>query len=171
MNAFLLSAGAALALVSTAAFSHGKPGELAHADAPKSSSSRQPHSDDAGTPFGRPGNPKAVSRTVTIRMSDAMRFTPSSVNVKRGETIRFLVRNEGKLLHEMVLGHDEQIREHAALMRKFPEMEHDEPYMVHVAPGKTGEMIWTFDKPGQIVFACLIPGHYEAGMTGKVIAK
>ena len=104
MNAFLSSACTALALVSTAAFSHGTPGDLAHGDAPTSSSSRQAQSDgDLSTPFGRPGNPKAVSRTVTIRMSDAMRFSPASVNVKRGETIRFLVRNEGKLLHEMGL--------------------------------------------------------------------
>ena len=104
-------------------------------------------------------------------MSDTMRFTPDSVTVKRGETIRFLVKNEGKILHEMVLGNDEGLKEHAALMRKFPEMEHDEPYMVHVSPGKTGQMIWTFDKPGEVVFACLIPGHYEAGMTGKVTTK
>jgi uncharacterized cupredoxin-like copper-binding protein len=127
--------------------------------------------EELSTPFGRPGDPKSVSRTVTVRMSDTMRFSPDSLSVKRGETIRFIVKNDGKLLHEMVLGSDESLREHAALMRKFPEMEHDEPYMVHVEPGKTGEMVWTFDKSGDIGFACLIPGHYEAGMTGKVTAE
>jgi uncharacterized cupredoxin-like copper-binding protein len=104
-------------------------------------------------------------------MSDTMHFSPDSLRVKRGETIRFVVKNDGKLLHEMMLGSERSLEEHAALMRKFPEMEHDEPYMVHVEPGKTGEMVWTFDKTGQIGFACLIPGHFEAGMTGKVIAK
>ena len=128
-------------------------------------------SEELSTPFGRPGDAKSVNRTVTVRMSDTMRFSPDSLNVKRGETIRFVVKNEGKLLHEMVLGSEKSLEEHAALMRKFPEMEHDEPYMVHVEPGKTGEMVWTFDKSGEIGFACLIPGHFEAGMTGKVIAQ
>jgi uncharacterized cupredoxin-like copper-binding protein len=164
MNPLVLSAFAALVLASPGAHAHGDSAEGQRASA-------STHDGDFGTPFGRPGNPKAVGRTVTIRMSDAMRFTPDSVTVRRGETIRFVVRNEGKILHEMVLGNEEGLKAHAALMRRFPEMEHDEPYMVHVQPGKTGQMIWTFDKPGQIGFACLIPGHYEAGMTGKVTAK
>ena len=167
MKPLVFSAFAALVL--------GSAGVNAHSDSgrkqPAPASGASADAGNASTPFGRPGNPRAVGRTVTIRMSDAMRFTPDSVTVKRGETIRFVVRNEGKVLHEMVLGDDEGLKAHAALMRKFPEMEHDEPYMVHVSPGKTGEMIWTFDKPGQIGFACLIPGHYEAGMTGKVITK
>lgn len=127
--------------------------------------------EEASTPFGRPGDPRGASRTVTIRMSDSMRFSPDRVTVKRGETVRFVVRNDGKLLHEMVLGTARGLEEHAALMRKFPEMEHDEPYMVHVEPGKRGEIVWTFDKSGEIGFACLIPGHFEAGMTGKVTAR
>jgi len=164
MKPFVLSAFAALVLASPGAHAHSGTDEKARASA-------STKTEDVSTPFGRPGDPKAVGRTITIRMSDAMRFTPDSVTVKRGETIRFVVRNEGKILHEMVLGNDEGLKEHAALMRRFPEMEHDEPYMVHVSPGKTGEMIWTFDNPGQVGFACLIPGHYEAGMTGKVTAK
>ena len=147
-------------------------GAMAHGPTKHGSPSTASKGDeDVSTPFGRPGNPKSVSRTVNIRMSDTMRFSPESLSVKRGETIRFVVKNEGRLLHEMVLGSQESLEEHAALMRKFPEMEHDEPYMVHVEPGKTGEIVWTFDKPGEIGFACLIPGHFEAGMTGKVIAK
>ena len=164
MKAFVVPVFAALALLSSGAHAHGGADEKARASA-------STKTEDVSTPFGRPGNLKAVGRTVTIRMSDTMRFTPDSVTVKRGETIRFVVKNDGKILHEMILGNDEGLKEHAALMRKFPEMEHDEPYMVHVSPGKTGEMIWTFDKPGEVVFACLIPGHYEAGMTGKVTAK
>jgi uncharacterized cupredoxin-like copper-binding protein len=164
VKAFVVPVVAALSLLSSGAHAHGSAEEKARAPA-------STKTEDASTPFGRPGDPEKVSRTVTIRMNDTMRFTPDSVTVKRGETIRFVVKNEGKILHEMVLGHDEGLKEHAALMRKFPEMEHDEPYMVHVSPGKTGEMIWTFDKPDQVMFACLVPGHYEAGMTGKVTMK
>jgi uncharacterized cupredoxin-like copper-binding protein len=164
MKTSFITVFAALALLSSGAHAHEGADEKARAPA-------STKTEDVSTPFGRPGDPKQVSRTVTIRMSDTMRFTPDSVTVKRGETIRFSVKNEGKILHEMVLGHDEGIKEHAALMRKFPEMEHDEPYMVHVSPGKTGQLIWTFDTSGEVVFACLIPGHYEAGMTGKVTTK
>lgn len=164
MNAFIVLAFAAVALASPGVHAHG--GSTAQTPSPALEDG-----DDLSTPFGRPGDPKAANRTVTIRMSDTMRFTPDSLNVKRGETIRFVVRNDGKLLHEMVLGSEESLKEHAALMRKFPEMEHDEPHMVHVASAKTGELVWTFDKPGPVGFACLIPGHFEAGMKGKVIAK
>jgi uncharacterized cupredoxin-like copper-binding protein len=164
MKLLAVTAFIGASIFSQGAVAHG-PGK------PGGPSAISTDSEESSTPFGRPGDPKSVSRTVTIRMSDAMRFSPDSLSVKRGETIRFIVKNDGKLLHEMVLGSDASLREHAALMRKFPEMEHDEPYMVHVEPGRTGEMIWTFDKSGEIGFACLIPGHFEAGMTGKVIAR
>jgi uncharacterized cupredoxin-like copper-binding protein len=72
------------------------------------------------------------------------------------------------VIHEFVLGTREELDAHAALMKRFPTMEHDEPYMVHVAPGKTGEIIWTFNRAGEFDFACLIPGHYDLGMVGKV---
>ncbi len=123
------------------------------------------------TAFGRAGDPKNVTRTVSIGMDDRMRFYPAAVTVKRGETIRFVVSNRGKLLHEMVLGTDEELRKHAELMRKFPGMEHDEAYMVHVKPGAKGNVVWTFDKEGEFAFACLIAGHFEAGMIGKVVVK
>ena len=163
MKAFLISAFSAAALAAPAVHAHG--GGTEH----KSPSAIA--GDDSSTTFGRPGDIKAASRTVTIRMSDTMRFTPDSLDVKHGETIRFVIRNDGKLLHELVLGSEKSLEEHAALMRKFPGMEHDEPYMVHVASGKTGELVWTFDKSGQVGFACLIPGHFEAGMKGTVIAR
>ena len=71
-------------------------------------------------------------------------------------------------MHEFVLGTKKELDNHAALMMKFPGMEHSEPYMAHVAPGKTGEITWTFNRPGDFDFACLIAGHYQAGMVGKV---
>ena len=101
-------------------------------------------------------------------MTDTMRFTPNRLEVMQGETIRIVIKNEGQLLHEFVLGTKTELDKHAALMLKFPNMEHDEPYMAHVPPGKTGQIIWTFNRAGDFDFACLIAGHYQAGMVGKV---
>ncbi len=119
--------------------------------------------------LGEPGDPKKVDRTVHIAMSDAMRYGPSSVTVKQGQTIRFVLKNTGKGKHEMVLGTVDELKEHAALMLKFPEMEHADPNEASVEPGKTGQLVWKFTKAGAFDFACLQPGHYEGGMTGKVI--
>ena len=118
--------------------------------------------------WGIAGDAKAVTRTITFSMSDNMRFTPDKVEVKQGETIKFVVKNSGKILHELVIGTKKELDEHAALMLKFPGMEHEEPYMAHVSPGKTGEIVWTFNKAGNFDFACLIAGHYQAGMVGKI---
>ena len=120
------------------------------------------------TPFGREGNPKKASRTINIDMSDKMRFSPAELTIKQGETIRFRVKNSGQVLHEMVLGTMAELKKHAELMKKHPGMEHDEPYMAHVAPGKTGTMAWQFTKAGEFFYGCLVPGHLEAGMIGKV---
>lgn len=130
------------------------------------------HVYDAGkvedTAFGREGDPKQVSRTIEVDMADSMRFSPANVTVHRGETVKFVIRNDGKLLHEMVLGSADALKEHAALMRKFPEMEHSDPNMAHVKPGGAGEIVWQFTRSGEFQFACLQPGHYEAGMLGQL---
>ena len=118
--------------------------------------------------IGEPGKVASVTRTVQIDMTDAMRFTPASINAKQGETIRLVIKNSGKVKHELVLGTEKELKEHYEVMKKFPEMEHDDPNMVTVAPGKTGQVIWQFSKAGKIDFACLQPGHYEAGMKGAV---
>lgn len=125
------------------------------------------HSHNHGA-IGVPGKAAKVNRTVEVDMTDAMRFNPSSVPVKQGETIRFVVKNSGKLKHEFVLGTEKELKEHYEVMKKFPEMEHDDPNMVTVAPGATGEVIWRFTKSGTVDFACLQPGHYDAGMKGSV---
>jgi uncharacterized cupredoxin-like copper-binding protein len=119
--------------------------------------------------FGREGDPKKVTRTIKVDMSDAMRFAPAEIRVKRGETIRFEVRNSGNTLHEMVIGTMQELKEHAELMKKHPGMEHDEPYMAHVGPGKTGRLVWQFTKAGGFYYGCLVPGHFEAGMLGKLV--
>ncbi len=130
--------------------------------APESNS----HSHGAG--IGVPGKVGKSTRTVEVDMTDAMRFNPSSVAVKQGETVRFVVRNSGQLKHEFVLGTEKELKEHYEVMKKFPEMEHADPNMVTVAPGKTGEVIWQFTRSGTVDFAWLQPGHYGAGMKGAV---
>ena len=121
--------------------------------------------------FGREGDPKKATRTIKVDMSDRMRFSPSVIEVKRGETIRFHVKNSGKAMHEMVLGTMQELKEHSALMQKYPGMEHDEPYMAHVAPGKTESIVWQFTKAGEFFYGCLVPGHFEAGMIGRVAVR
>jgi uncharacterized cupredoxin-like copper-binding protein len=123
--------------------------------------------------FGREGDARKVARTVRIDMSDKLRFTPDTLTIHQGETVKFIVRNRGKTMHEMVIGTTQALGEHAAMMKKHPAMEHDEPYMAHVAPGKTETMIWQFTKAGEFHFGCLVPGHFEAGMVGqiRVLAK
>ncbi len=119
--------------------------------------------------IGMPGKAATVTRTINIEMTDAMRFTPSNITAKKGETIKFIVRNAGKLKHEMVLGTEKDLQEHYEVMKKSPEMEHADANMVTVSPGKTGEIIWRFTKAGKVGFACLQPGHYDAGMKGAVV--
>ncbi len=118
--------------------------------------------------IGKPGVAAKASRTVQIDMTDAMRFSPASVSVQQGETVRFVVKNSGKLKHEMVLGTEKELKEHAEVMKKNPEMEHADENMVTVAPGRSGEIVWQFTRAGKIDFACLQPGHYDAGMKGAV---
>jgi uncharacterized cupredoxin-like copper-binding protein len=118
--------------------------------------------------IGKPGEASQVSRTVTVEMNDSMRFIPDKLAVKQGETIRFQVKNIGQKKHEFVLGTQKELEEHYKLMQKFPGMEHDEANMISVAPGQTGEVIWHFTKTGKVNFACLLPGHFDAGMKGKI---
>jgi uncharacterized cupredoxin-like copper-binding protein len=138
-------------------------GDAAH-NAKKPSAARKEQK-----PWGIAGDAKAVTRTVRVRMLDTMRYTPDTIRVRVGDTVRFVHANAGKVMHEFVLGTREELDTHAALMLKFPDMEHDEPYMVHVAPGGADEIVWTFNRAGTFEFACLIPGHYQAGMVGKVV--
>jgi uncharacterized cupredoxin-like copper-binding protein len=123
------------------------------------------------TAFGRQGDPAKAVRTIRVEMADTMRFTPADLTVRRGETVKFIAINKGHLLHEMVLGTAEELKRHADLMKRFPGMEHDEPHMTHVPPGESGEIVWQFTRPGEFRFGCLIPGHFEAGMVGKVTVK
>ena len=124
-------------------------------------------------PFGMQGNPKKVTRTIAIDMTDNMRFSPSEITVRQGETVRFVITNKGKMLHEMILGTLDELKAHgekAVTVVGVAElgMEHDDPYMTHVRAGRKDSMVWQFTQPGEFYFACLIPGHFEAGMLGKI---
>jgi uncharacterized cupredoxin-like copper-binding protein len=121
-----------------------------------------------GPSIGEPGLADKVSRTVTIDMQDTMRFVPATLRVKQGETLRLVVRNTGAVAHELVLGNIKDLKAHAKAMQKFPDMEHEEPNMLSLAPGAQGELVWHFTNAMTVDFACLRPGHYEAGMKGKI---
>jgi len=120
------------------------------------------------TAFGRAADPRTAQRTVRIEMSDAMRFHPAELVVKRGEIVRIVATNSGKVMHEIVLGTSEEIRKHAEHMKLMPNMQHSEPHMAHVSPGANGEIGWQFTQAGEFQFACLLPGHFEAGMVGTI---
>ncbi len=161
MKSILIASTLALSLLSLNVFAHGEEGSGAAAE----------KHDGHAAALGKPGVASKVSKTMNVDMNDTMRFTPATITVKRGETVKFIVKNSGKLKHEMVLGSIDELKKHAALMAKFPEMEHSEPNQVSVEPGKTGELIWQFSKAGTFDFACLQPGHFEAGMRGNIIVK
>lgn len=129
------------------------------------------HGNTSPSEVGKPGDPAKVDRTIEVVMDDSMRFTPANIAVKKGETIRFFVKNTGKVPHEMVIGSMKELKAHAEMMRKMPQMQHAEPNMVTLQPGQRGGLVWQFDQPGTVDFACLIPGHMEAGMVGKIVVE
>jgi uncharacterized cupredoxin-like copper-binding protein len=156
---------AALAmLTSPVSFAHG---DATHA--PKAHAYNR--SQVVDTAFGRQGDPRKVTRTVTVDMTDNMRFTPDVLKVQRGETVRLNVMNKGRVLHELVLGTPSDIQEHWQAMKQHPGMAHEQPQSAHVAAGSRGEVVWQFTQPGEFQFACLLPGHFEAGMAGKVVVE
>jgi len=124
------------------------------------------HHDDA-TVYGEPGKATEVSRVIEVE-ANGMRYTPAAITVRRGETIKFVVKGTDKMPHEFVLGDAKSLKEHAEVMRRHPDMEHDDPNMLKIGPGGTGTLIWKFTQAGTVEFACLMPGHYEAGMKGSI---
>ncbi|MDO8299984.1 cupredoxin family protein [Lacisediminimonas sp.] len=156
-------AGLALLLAAGAALAHGDGAAAKHPAARVID--KEQHS------FGREGDPKAVVRTIRVDMGDNMRYSPASLEIRQGDTVKFVVTNKGKIMHEMVLGTMAQLKAHGELMKKHPGMEHEDPYMAHVAPGKTEQMVWQFNQAGTFHFGCLLPGHFESGMVGTIIVK
>ena len=128
----------------------------------------------AGFSAGEPGNPKKPFRVVEVRMHEddgKMGYTPENLTIKRGEQIKFVISNGGELKHEFILASEKDNLKHAELMKKYPEMEHDDPNAKSLEPKAKSEILWRFSKRGTFEYSCLIPGHREAGMTGKVTVK
>jgi uncharacterized cupredoxin-like copper-binding protein len=119
--------------------------------------------------IGKPGVTSKVSRTIQVEMASGMRFKPAEIRVKKGETIRFVLKNTDGVKHEFSLGTEKELLEHYEVMKRFPDMEHDEPNKISLAPGKHGVIIWQFTQADVVNFACLHPGHFDAGMKGQVI--
>jgi uncharacterized cupredoxin-like copper-binding protein len=121
---------------------------------------------------GEPGDKAKATQTIRVTMKETddgkMIFTPSTFKVRKGQTVRFAIQNAGELDHEFVLDQEDKIMEHKAVMEKFPDMEHDDPNAIRLSPGKSGEIIWKFTNDGTFKIACLVPGHYDAGMHGDV---
>ncbi|HCX17282.1 MAG TPA: copper resistance protein [Afipia sp.] len=132
------------------------------------------HSHDESFSAGEPGDPKKPARIIQITMGEMdgkMMFMPAKLEMKKGEQVKFVLRNNGELEHEFVLADTAENLKHAEAMKKNPDMVHDDPNARRLAPKKTDEIVWKFSKSGDFEFACLIPGHREAGMVGTVVVK
>lgn len=158
LNRTGIALGAALLLTAAAWAGEGPPGH---------------HHDDSYS-AGEPGNAKKPARIVQVTMGEMdgkMMFIPVKVEVKKGEQVKFVLRNNGELDHEFVLATTGENLKHAEAMKKNPDMEHDDPNAKRLAPKKTDEIVWKFTRAGEFEYSCLIPGHREAGMVGTIIVK
>jgi len=132
------------------------------------------HEDHGHFSAGRPGDPQKPARVVKIKMfegSGKMGYEPARIEVRQGEQIRFVLQNDGEEDHEFILATVAENRKHAEVMKKNPDMEHDDPNAKRLLPHGHGEIVWKFTKRGRFEFACLIPGHYDKGMFGQIIVK
>jgi uncharacterized cupredoxin-like copper-binding protein len=132
------------------------------------------HEDHGTFSAGQPGDPKKPARVIKVKMfegSGKMGYEPARIEVRKGEQVRFVLQNDGEEDHEFVLATVTENRKHAEVMKKNPDMEHDDPNSKRLQPHRNGEIVWRFTKRGEFEFACLIPGHYEKGMVGKIIVK
>jgi uncharacterized cupredoxin-like copper-binding protein len=123
---------------------------------------------------GEPGDPKKPARTIKVTMFEhgkKMLFKPDVIEVRLGEQIRFVLENDSFDNHEFILATRAENKKHGEVMKKFPNMEHDDPNGLRLTPYQSGEILWRFSKRGTFEYACLIPGHFEAGMHGKIIVK
>jgi uncharacterized cupredoxin-like copper-binding protein len=132
------------------------------------------HEDHGTFSAGQPGDPKKPARVIKVKMfegSGKMGYEPARIEVRRGDQVRFVLQNDGEEDHEFVLATVTENRKHAEVMKKNPDMEHDDPNAKRLQPHGSSEIVWKFTKRGEFEFACLIPGHYEKGMVGRIIVK
>jgi len=127
------------------------------------------HEHGMGSMTGTPGKPESVSRTINVTADDSMRFTHEPLNIKNGETIKFVVTNKGAIAHEFSIATKDEHMEHGEMMMDNPTMHHAPGgNVISIKPGETEELIWSFENAWQIEAACNIPGHYDAGMHSSV---
>lgn len=117
---------------------------------------------------GQPGHPDRVDRTIAVSASDAMRYDPPEITVRPGETIRFEVKNDGKLRHEFMIGDATEQRAHSEMMKRDPDMVHNDPNTITLEAGEGKTLVWQFGEAGELEIGCHVPGHYEAGMLARV---
>jgi uncharacterized cupredoxin-like copper-binding protein len=161
-----LVAGVAIAVAINAGAASAGPGQKGHGHA-----GGHGHAEFSA---GEPGDPKKPARIIQVTMNEGdgkMMYVPDRLEIKRGEQVKFMLRNNGALDHEFILASTAENVKHAEEMKKNPEMEHDDPNAKRLQPKKTMEIVWKFTKAGQFEYGCLIPGHREAGMTGTIIVK
>jgi len=121
---------------------------------------------------GGPGDATAVNRIVRVDLLDSMRFAfDKPLDLQRGDVVRFVVTNRGQIRHEFSIGNEKEQSAHRAMMRKMPDMVHEDPNTVTVEPGGSKELVWRFDGEDPVVFACNIPGHAEAGMVATTMLR
>jgi uncharacterized cupredoxin-like copper-binding protein len=126
--------------------------------------------------FGAPGKPAEVDRTIRVKASD-ISFDPPAVEVKAGETVRFIVTNASEVEHEFTLGDAKTQEEHRAEMAGMTgdisaiHLDRHDANAVLLKGGETREIVWRFAEAGQIEFACNVPGHYESGMKGTIAIR
>lgn len=168
---FLLQAGFATLLLATVATAVFAAEEHKHGgDSKATKESRHAHEGTHGhgeSAAGKPGNPENISRTIKITALD-IKYDKPEIQIKTGETIKFVVTNTGKLRHEFTIGDVDQQRQHAEMMKQMPDMVHEDANTLTLEPGETKNLVWQFTKAGSLEMACHIPGHYEAGMKSKV---
>jgi uncharacterized cupredoxin-like copper-binding protein len=128
------------------------------------------HEQHSGYSAGEPGNPKKPAREIVVLMNE-MDYSPATIEVKRGEQVRFIIRNVGTEAHEFLLATTAENLKHGEAMKKNPDMEHDEPNGLRLDAKKSGKILWKFTKAGTFEYSCLIPTHREFGMIGKVVVK
>lgn len=147
-------------LLSVPAIAHGD-GHAAHGSA----------APNAVSAFGHAAAPGKATRTVTVNMGYNMRFSPDTIEVRRGEVVRIHVVNQGQVDHEFVLGDREELEAHAKMMRDMPGMVHRDANAIRLAPAKEGDIVWAFTRAGKFLYACQVPGHREAGMQGTIVVR
>jgi uncharacterized cupredoxin-like copper-binding protein len=134
------------------------------------------HSHGHGESFsaGEPADPKQASKIIQVTMEESdgkMLFVPARLEIRKGDQVKFMLRNNGELDHEFVLANTAENREHAEAMKKHPDMAHADANGRRIAPKTTSVMAWKFTEAGEFEYACLIPGHREAGMVGTIVVK